>query len=144
MGIVIAPALANRGAAISRSRRMCDDLAGGELASSELSRRLLTGTALSAADSLAILHFAATRLPALAVGLPDAVLIAELGDVSSGVALPLSGVALDFLVAVGVARGTNVTGADLGASLNSLPTLGAAHHDRDVRVVALVGTEVAV
>lgn len=82
MGIVVAPALADRCAAIARPGRTYSDLG-----SREHGRRLLTRATFGLANSLAILNLTATGLGALAVGLPDASVIAELGDIVGGVAL---------------------------------------------------------
>lgn len=124
---------------ISTLERIASSLEGGAL-----SGRLLTNTTLGFADSLALLNLTAAGLIALAVGLPEALVVADLGNVVGGVALRLSWSALDFLVAVCVASRTDVAGTDLEASLNDLPALGAADHDRTICAVALVSTELAV
>jgi hypothetical protein len=137
MGLV-APALAIRHATISRLRNT-----GGSLARRESGGwGLFSRSTLGLADSLAISDLAAAKLGALAVDLPNALLIAELRDVFGCIALPFSGTTIDLLVTVCVTSSTDVTGTILVARLDSLPTVSATNHNRGVPVVALVPSEV--
>lgn len=118
------PVVSHSGRVMSRIR----PIAGG-LESRAPGGWLQTRTTVSFADGFAILNLAAAGFGALAVGLPETLAVAELGDVFGGIALRLSWSTLDFLVAVGVACRFLVAGTGPRAILSYFPTASATHYN---------------
>lgn len=99
----VAVTFADRGTTISRFGKIASDAGVGEL-----SGRLLTRSALSLANSPAFFDRATAGFGALAVGLPEAIVVADLGSVVGGVALRISCSTLDCLVAVRITSRSGV------------------------------------